>query len=190
VLPGPLGETALIGRRVEMDRLRAGLDTVWSGRLAGFALLGEAGIGKSRLASEVMAEVTARGGRSLVGHAHESEQILAFGVWRDLFRAAAVPQEVLSTLDARHRAALGPLLSEATDSASPTGDVLQEFEAVTALLAALAARHPLLVLLEDVHWTDEMSLRLRFRRAPSRRRVGAVPRDRAGARAGRLPVRT
>jgi DNA-binding SARP family transcriptional activator/tetratricopeptide (TPR) repeat protein len=170
--PAPLGETALVGRRWEMDRLRAGLDAVWDGRGIGFALLGEAGIGKSRLAGEMMAEATVRGGRGLVGCAHESEQILAFGVWRDLFRVPAMPREVLSKLDARQRADLAPLLSEAPGSSAPTGDALQEFEAVTALLAALAGLSPTLVLLEDVHWADEMSLRLL---AFATRRLASAP---------------
>src|SRR5262249_2999832 len=77
------------------DRARGG-----DGRKAGGAagrghghvvlIVGEAGIGKSRLLVEVAAEVRRGGGRVLLGRCYESEQILPFGPWVDAFRAGHV----------------------------------------------------------------------------------------------------
>src|SRR6185312_12505063 len=39
-------------------------------------------------------------------------------------------------------------------------DVLKVFESVTGAIATLAGRRPLLLVLEDLHWADEMSVRL------------------------------
>ena len=57
------------------------------------AVIGEAGIGKSRLLAEVAAETVARGGRVLVGRCYEAEQVLPFAPWVDALRAGHVDSE-------------------------------------------------------------------------------------------------
>ena len=126
------------------------------------AVLGEAGIGKSRLAAELAAEAERRGAGLLVGHAYQSERGLPFGPWVDALRTGRVAADVdlLARLDPRPRAALGRLL--AAGRAGPSGpmDPRELFEAVTHLVERAAARQPLLLVLEDLHWADEMSARL------------------------------
>jgi len=56
-----------------------------------FALLREAGIGKSRLVAELAAEATRRARELLIGHCHESEQVLPFGPWVEALRSARRP---------------------------------------------------------------------------------------------------
>src|SRR5262249_10520114 len=63
----PSGDTVLVGRAREVDRLRTALDALEQGRGGCLALFGEAGIGKSRLAGEAMAEALKRGAHALVG---------------------------------------------------------------------------------------------------------------------------
>jgi DNA-binding SARP family transcriptional activator len=156
----------LIGRDAELERLRALLAEAGAGRGHVAAVIGEAGVGKSRLVAEVAADVAARGGRLLLGRCYDAEQILSFGPWVDALRGGRIDAEtdVLINLNSLRRAALARLLPESAPAGHDPGlapdDVRQVFESVAQVLHSLAARQPLLVILEDVHWADEMSLRL------------------------------
>jgi tetratricopeptide (TPR) repeat protein len=129
------------------------------------AVLGEAGIGKSRIVAELAREASGRGLAVLLGRAYESEQILPFGPWVDALRTGRIEDgEVLGALAPPLRAELARLLPELGDGASVAGsavaDVRPLFESVTRLIGHLARQHPLLVILEDLHWADEMTARL------------------------------
>ena len=91
-------ELPLVGRDAEIERLLEALKGAWDGHGHVAALIGEAGVGKSRLLAEVAAEAVARGGRVLVGRCYEAEQILPFASWVDALRAGHVDaeQEVLA----------------------------------------------------------------------------------------------
>jgi tetratricopeptide (TPR) repeat protein len=160
----PVAEPPLVGRHAEMTRLTAELDMAWEGRGRVVSLLGDAGIGKSRLAFELARLAERRGGRVVVGHCFETEQGLPFAPWVDALRAAGVARDtaLLDTLEPVWRGELARLLPElGAESSSPgPGDALRLFDAVVQLLDRLSARQPVLLVLEDVHWADEMSLRL------------------------------
>ena len=126
-------------------------------------MLGEAGIGKSRLVGELATEAVRRGAMVLVGRSYESEQILPFGAWVDALRAGRVGEdaELLERLGSSLRAELSRLLPEAGQPPSgAASDVRPVFESVAQVIGMLGGRHPLLIILEDVHWADEMSARL------------------------------
>src|SRR5713226_1525881 len=163
--PGAGGESELIGRAAEMAQLRTALDSVAEGDERVVAVVGEAGIGKSRLVAELAADAIRRGVTVLLGRAYESEQILPFGPWVDAMRAGRIADdaELLARLDPVLRPELARLLPEIGGGPAPAGgptDVRLIFESVTHLIGHLAARQPLLVVLEDLHWADEMSARL------------------------------
>ena len=158
------GESPLVAREVELAQLRDAPQASWSigARLA--AVLGEAGIGKSRLDAELAAEARRKGGRALIGRCHESEQVLPFGPWIDALRAGRVTDDpdLLVKVGAVWRAELARLLPEIADTpaAPPTSDAAQLFEAIAQLVERMARVQPVLLVLEDLHWADEMSLRL------------------------------
>jgi tetratricopeptide (TPR) repeat protein len=140
-------------------------------------VLGEAGAGKTRLLEELAAETRRDGGRMLVGRAYEMERVLPFGTWVEALRGGlATEAGVVAELDPVGRHALSLLLPElgpAADATRASGEVsVALFEAVTTVLTRLAARQPLVVALEDLHWADEMSVRLL---AFVGRRLGASP---------------
>jgi pimeloyl-ACP methyl ester carboxylesterase/DNA-binding SARP family transcriptional activator len=171
-------ETPLIGREVEMTRLRDALDGASAGSGGLFAVLGEAGIGKTRLVEELIAHADRRDARVLLGRAYESDQILLFGPVVDAFRMGQVDRdhEILDALGPVWRAELARLLPEvAAPVAHPLParvDYRRLFEAIARLMARLAARDPVLLVLEDLHWADELTLRLvayLARRAPTER---------------------
>ena len=160
-LPRPVSR--LIGREPEQAQLRTALDSAWTGRGACVAIIGEAGVGKTRLLTELVADAAQRGARVLLGRSYEAEQILPFGPWVIALRSDYVTRdaEVLQALAPVWRAELARLLPEVgTPPASGGGDYLQLFEGIAELIRILAARRPLVLVLEDLHWADEMTVRL------------------------------
>src|SRR5262245_23914432 len=173
--PPPAWEPPLVGRQRDLARLTEALDEAFAGHGQLAILLGEAGVGKSRLVTELTAAATRRLGRVLAGRCYETERILPFAPWVDALRAGRVLEDrgVLDTLEPGWRDDLGRLLPELSSQGKPTasqaagdlagrsgGDPRYPFEAISELLKRLARRQPLLVVLEDVHWADEMSVRL------------------------------
>jgi DNA-binding SARP family transcriptional activator/predicted ATPase len=159
-------DVPFVGRDGEMLRVRHALDHDWSDGVRIVAVIGEAGVGKSRLVAEVAAEASARHGRVLVGRCHEAEQILPFGPWVDALRAANLNpgDDAVNRLAPLYRAALRRLLPELSRSdqefeAGPL-DHRQIFESVAQVILSLSVQQRLMLILEDVHWADEMSLRL------------------------------
>jgi DNA-binding SARP family transcriptional activator len=161
---GPIGEGQLIGRERELEQLRLALDEVRSGLGQVVVILGEAGIGKSSLVTVAGADAHARGARILLGRCYESQQILPFGLWVDALRGGGVSQDTktLQDLAPVWRAELSRLLPEASAPGlpAPSDDLMRLFESVAQLVEQLALQGPLTVVLEDLHWADEMSLRL------------------------------
>ena len=127
-------------------------------------VVGEAGIGKTRLVSTLAADALSRGCRVLIGRCHESDSILPFGPWVDACRSGEVSadEEILGALHPTRRAELTRLLPEAGMAGLPpaSDSALPLFESVAELIEQVAARQPLVLVLEDLHWADEMSLRL------------------------------
>jgi DNA-binding SARP family transcriptional activator/tetratricopeptide (TPR) repeat protein len=113
-------------------------------------VLGDPGMGKSRLLDAVAEQVLLHGGTVLRGRAYEAERVRPYGPWTDALR----------TMDrgalAPFAADLAPLLPELGDGKGIDRERL--FEAVVRLLASLA---PLAcVLLDDLQWSDEASAAL------------------------------
>jgi DNA-binding SARP family transcriptional activator/predicted ATPase len=162
----PPRELPLVGREAEMNRLRESMDDAWTGHGRVVAVIGEAGVGKTRLLAEFAAEAVARGGRVFLGRCYEAEQMLPFASWVDALRAGrlSAEQEVLQTLGPLWRTELTRLLPELGRSGQAPAqgpvDYRQLFESVAQLVRHLAVRQPVLLILEDLHWGDEMSLRL------------------------------
>src|SRR5262245_41650390 len=115
-------DVALIGRTAERALLVKAMDAAWAGRSGGVALLGEAGIGKSRLVSELIGEARRRGGGVVAGRAFETEQVLPFRPWIDALKSGQITRDpqLLDALTPLHRAALGHVFPE-VGAASPAG---------------------------------------------------------------------
>src|SRR5262247_1893814 len=159
-------EAPMFGRQSELTRLQHALNEALAGRGQLIAVLGEAGIGKSRLVSQVTVEAVKRGALALVSHGYQAEQTLAYGLWIDALRRGGVldRDDVLSGVAVAWRIELARLFPElaqhgARREPSPE-DATRLFEAVAQLLERLTNAQPLLLVLEDVHWADEASLRL------------------------------
>ncbi|MGH3642488.1 MAG: AAA family ATPase, partial [Mycobacterium sp.] len=157
--------TPLVGREAEVATLREAWDQACQqrGRIA--VILGEAGTGKSRLVADLLGHAVALGGRVLLGRAHDSEQILPFGPWADALRSGRVIAELAARRDANavwvaELARLFPELGAPTRAVADAEDYVRLFEAIAQVIGRLAHDRPLLLVLEDLHWADEMTLRL------------------------------
>src|SRR5215218_8426343 len=156
-------ERPLLGREEELRALRAGLgldDPRDSARRMSVVLLaGDAGVGKTRLLHELVADAQRRGWRTLVGHCLDvADSGLPYLPFSDLVeRLRSAEPEVGERLVAAHPA-LGALAAQHRSSA-PGGpgaglDRGELFEGVRQALTELAAEQPLLVVVEDLHWAD------------------------------------
>jgi DNA-binding SARP family transcriptional activator len=160
--PGP----PLIGREPELGRLRAWLREAGRGHGRLVLLTGEAGIGKSRLLQELPGVAARQGLRILAGRAYEAEQILPFRPWIDALRAgrAVADLEGSSSHALARRKELARLFPELAGPGAPPPITPEShvrlFELIDELVARLASQQPVLLILEDLHWADEMSLRL------------------------------
>ena len=158
-------ETPLIGRETELGRLRDAREVVRAGRGRLVTVVGEAGVGKSRLVAEFARESVGLGCPVLFGRAWELERILPFAPWVAALRDGGIGREsqVVESLSPVWRAELARLLPELADAEDRPPPQRQDhpllFEAIGELLARLTDRQPLVVVLEDLHWADEMSLR-------------------------------
>ncbi len=151
----------LVGRRSELARLRAQLDRAAGGRPAVVLLGGEAGVGKSRLVRELTRTATARGVRVLSGGCAElGGEGLALAPLVDVLRALArsVPAGELDRLLGPARREFARLLPEldpsVADASAAEGSPARLLEHVLGLITRLAARQPLLLIIEDLHWAD------------------------------------
>ena len=155
---------ALVGRDAELSALRTALDETTRGSARMLTLVGDAGVGKSRLVTALVAHARARGARVIIGRSYENERMLPLAPWIDALRAGrlTVEDDAVRALDPVWQAELPRLLPELAlpPATSPADDRARLFEAVTRLVEGLAARHPVVIVLEDVHWADDVSLAL------------------------------
>jgi DNA-binding NarL/FixJ family response regulator len=152
----------LVGRRSELAAIDALLDSVERGRGGVVLVVGEAGIGKSRLLAEASARARRRGLATLFGRAVEGG-----GTYRAVAEAlaGAVRGDGLAEREEvrPYRAALGRLVpgwARAGDApVSSVDPAVAVGEGVLRLLRLLDESGCLLVL-EDLHWADAETLAL------------------------------
>jgi DNA-binding SARP family transcriptional activator len=161
----PSLEGPFVGRDEELRQLIGALSEAWRGHGSVAALIGEAGVGKTRLIEKLSARASQDGGVMLIGGACASAQLLPYGPWIEILRDATAPdRELLTGLDPRCRAELAWLLPELADGmapdSTPSGPQDRLFDTVIDLLTRLASRKPLVMVLENLQWADESSLRL------------------------------
>ena len=167
--PFPLSSLPLVGRSSELTVLGALLDAAGAGRGGTVFLVGEGGVGKTRLATTLADEARARAWAVAVGRAYPVETGVPYAPFADallpLIRSLdAATVSVLTRGGLAELAALFPTLSDAPIAAPPRGDP-SEVKArllwnIARFLVRLAARRPLLIVLDNLQWADASSLEL------------------------------
>ena len=168
------GMTELVGRHHEMEVLRGAFEKAKIGEAQVVDVVGEAGIGKSRLVYEFQ-KAFGSDMAFLTGFCVHYGRNINFLPVRDLVKAAFDIEEGMTEKGVGNRieekateglSSMIPfyrsLLSLEVDdpgfnALNPEGRKFGTFEAVKKLLLALSKGKPLVVLLEDVHWMDKLS---------------------------------
>jgi DNA-binding CsgD family transcriptional regulator len=157
----------LIGRDDELALLERLLATAVAESRAQFAqVTGEPGIGKTYLLSELGRRADADGWLVLSGRSAELERELPFGLVIDALDAylgSLDPQtfERIAPDEMSELAGLFPSLrslTEAPELPSEPGERFRAHRAVVEVIERLAARQPVLLLLDDLHWADPASI--------------------------------
>ncbi|MBD1914100.1 MULTISPECIES: AAA family ATPase [unclassified Leptolyngbya] len=141
----------LIGREQEWNLLHRWLTDDHRSEI--LLLLGEPGIGKTRLLEELATTVRANNGQVLWGLAFEAEMLRPYGVWIDALHS--LPAQALADLPVE----LQSLFPEAFPRAEPT-DLRRLFDAMVRLLSQLSANKLAIVILDNIQWLDEASAAL------------------------------
>lgn len=165
----PLVCPTIVGRASELAALQTLVGEVAAGHSRLVLLSGEAGIGKSRLVAALEADAHARGFLVLQGNCFQRDHTSPYAPVVDLIRSflATQPHDVLEASLQPFAQELFPLFPDLvppppTEASLPPSGPEQEqrrlFVALTAFFTKLAAGHPLVVVIEDLHWSDESSL--------------------------------
>lgn len=167
-------EGPLVGRVREFGVLAAAYHRSAQEGPQAVRVVGEAGIGKTRLAQEFLRWAWAEGGDTLHGRSFESSRRLPYqplvAALRPRLERVNAPEDLLGDVWLRELSRLLPELLERypdlTAVSRPTMDEAAArthlFEAVTRLLLALAERLPdgaaLILFLDDLQWADAATL--------------------------------
>ncbi|MDQ3741345.1 MAG: ATP-binding protein, partial [Actinomycetota bacterium] len=153
----------LVGRDDEVQALARLLDATRDGSCRFAAVSGEPGIGKSSLLAALAARAQGSGALVLSGRATELERELPFGLVVDALDAhlAALDPHAFNRLAAEEvgeLASVFPALRSLRPSAAPvpasSAERFRAHHAVRELIERLAAPAPLVLLLDDLHWSD------------------------------------
>ncbi len=173
---GTAAATRFVGREEHLERLRAAWQEASAGRRRLALLVGEAGVGKTRLASRLAAELHAAGATVLYGRCDE-EPLGHYQPFTEALRhelrhgpassdpAAADDLAQLARILPEARAAgAGAGAGDEGGAPAPEPDLEGEryrlFEAVAGLVGRACERAPLLLVLDDLHWADRPTLKL------------------------------
>ncbi|MDQ5851638.1 MAG: AAA family ATPase, partial [Chloroflexota bacterium] len=159
----------LIGRTAILGALQQAIDALRDGQRQTVLVTGEAGIGKSRLVAEMRRYAAARGVLLLQGDCFAQDSACPYAPLLDLLRARLMTQPAATST-----ASVGPFISELAPLLpdllplppdAPTPPVLDAeqkkrllFEALVHSLLPRSQQQPMLLIVEDLHWSDEGTL--------------------------------
>jgi class 3 adenylate cyclase/tetratricopeptide (TPR) repeat protein len=170
----------IVGRTTEREVLAQRLESLLANKPGGPIIIeGEAGIGKSRLAADLLEKTQVAGITALLGGGQSIEQQTPYRAWRDiltgLLEIGGVTDPIARQGQARDlvqnvapdQLPRLPLLNDILSLGLPENDLTESldpalrqqslFLLVTALLQAKAREQALILVLEDAHWLDSLS---------------------------------
>ena len=152
----------VVGRQVELGAIRQEIASARAGRLAALTLEGEPGIGKTRLLVETAGVAAAEGFTPLAATADE-EIRGPFLLARAIFASAAVSGNGSNGAREQFRRALDAMSGRddpTLEALSPDQKLLRVFDLAAVAIRALATTEPVALLVDDLQWADEDSVRM------------------------------
>ncbi|MBZ0299660.1 MAG: AAA family ATPase [Anaerolineae bacterium] len=181
-------DSPMVGRDREFDLLLAQMEELQQGRGSIASVMGEAGLGKSRLMAELRRRVTAEAGPSIVwyeGRSLSFQTTTPYTPFVDLFGKlfGIDPEDTQAARYATLKTRIEQISPDRTPEIAPFIASLlgielagadservrfleppqlhgRVFDAVSALFEQLASQQPLVLVFEDLHWADPTSLDL------------------------------
>jgi class 3 adenylate cyclase len=174
---GAIGRNEFVGREKEIATIKRALETVLDKNQVTLCIQGEAGVGKTRLKAELIKLAYKSGIASYEGSCSSFETNTPYYLWTTLMKSLLKVGPEVSEADVRkrlrqithtlaldeHEPYLGTLLSLRYEEILLVDETLRKqrvFQATRALLSAIAARRPIALILEDLHWIDRFSQEL------------------------------
>ena len=172
-----------VGRTTELAILFKAIDQVRGGHGRVLLLSGEAGVGKSRLVAETRTYAAHRGVAVFEGDCYQEDVSTPYAPWIELLGPFFTGQDASSIRSSLEPAAselfnLLPDIAPYTSGAPPESTWEPErekrrlFISLSKFFALRAAEKPLLLVVEDLHWSDDSSLEFLLYFA---RRCAALP---------------
>jgi class 3 adenylate cyclase/tetratricopeptide (TPR) repeat protein len=157
-------DAPLVGRARELAHLRLAFERAVDERTNYlFTILGPAGIGKSRLAAELVSTLS-RAARIVSGRCLAYGEGITFWPLREIVEDLTrdQPEATIRALlkDEAHGDAIAARVSGAIGRSEVPGTAEETFWAVRRLFEALARERPLIVVFEDIHWAEPTLLDL------------------------------
>lgn len=167
----PAYHVPFIGRESELTTLRGALERAEGGRGQIALLVGEPGIGKTRTANVIADEAKGAGAQVLWGTCYEWEGAPPYWPWLQVLRSIidSLDDDRLRTLIGTNAPVIRQVLPELGEripelQPPPTMEPEQArfllFQAVAGFLTAVSANHPVVIVLDDLQWSDTSSLLL------------------------------
>ncbi len=163
-------DSPFVGRPEEFAALVAEYRAAAAGETRAVAVVGESGIGKTRLVAEFLSWAEAQGADVVYGRATEARGGLPYGPIVDMMRERVgrerAPDDLLEDVWLSELSRLLPEIRERyPDLPPPTEDEsvakMHMFESVAQLGFAVSSRAPLVTFVDDLQWSDRGSLELR-----------------------------
>jgi hypothetical protein len=161
----------LVGRQAELDTLRQLWQQAQGGQAQLVLISGEPGVGKTRLANEIISFARLHGARLLRGGCYEYEATVPYLPIMEALREWVHGQSSeqlneklrdyaaeLAKLMPEIAAKIGPL--ESNPSLSPDQERMRMFDHVARFFSDIAVDRGLLIFLDDLHWVDQGTLSL------------------------------
>ncbi|MGA7670831.1 MAG: BREX system ATP-binding domain-containing protein [Nitrolancea sp.] len=144
----PRNETAIVGRDREQATLRQALDDMLAGHGSLVLVSGEAGIGKTTLVEWLASEASTEGCLVIRGGCYDLTATPPYGPWIEALRTVPLGDQLPS---------IPSFVNDAEAFASLRGQEML-FATVATFLVQVATAFPVVVFLDDLHWSDQGTL--------------------------------
>lgn len=191
-----LERTPFVGREAEIGDLRRFIESAARGRGGMVLLAGEPGVGKSRLAGQIAAEARVRGLGTLIGGCYDTPGVAPLTPLTEMLGQALDAlshddaREILGE-DAARLSVLVPAIRDRFGAGEPPETAPEDrlralLMSARDVLDRAAARRPMLLVIEDLHWADPETVAFLRHLADgiAGRRVVVVATSRTGDAAG------